>query len=179
MIRTGGYDGNVLFENLELIRTLEAAGGRTLRPLDLFVRRLPPAADHFWSQRVRQAYDEFARPGRLVFWLSVLPMLVVLTVGVGTRALGLVAGLSMIVAAVGRVVGDGRRVFPLKTVFAAPCWILERAFCAWLAVGARLVLGGVPYGGRILTRAATPSRLLRRSYASVRGTRDSKRRAPV
>jgi hypothetical protein len=62
---TGGYDRNVLFENLELVRTVRAAGGTEAHPLDLYVRRLPPKTSHFWSQRVRQAYDEFARPLRL------------------------------------------------------------------------------------------------------------------
>ena len=33
--RVGGYDGDVLFENFELIRTIEIAGGRTCAPLDL------------------------------------------------------------------------------------------------------------------------------------------------
>ena len=71
---TGGYDGDVLFENLELIRTVEAAGGRVLSPPDLYVRRLPPSTAHFWSQRVRQAYDEFARPWRLVAYLVLAPL---------------------------------------------------------------------------------------------------------
>ena len=30
--RTGGYDGNVLFENLEMVRTIKAAGGVELSP---------------------------------------------------------------------------------------------------------------------------------------------------
>ena len=34
---TGGYRGDVLFENLELVRTVRAAGGREAVPLDLFV----------------------------------------------------------------------------------------------------------------------------------------------
>ncbi|MBB5966693.1 glycosyltransferase [Planomonospora venezuelensis] len=71
----GGYDGNVLFENLELIRTVRAHGGRELRPLDLYVRRLPPDPARFWSQRVRQAYDDLAQPARMAFFLSVLPCL--------------------------------------------------------------------------------------------------------
>ena len=62
LARSGGYDGNVLFENLELVRTVQAAGGREVSRPDLFVRRLPPPAPHFWRQRIRQAYDEFARP---------------------------------------------------------------------------------------------------------------------
>src|SRR4051812_7594126 len=59
---TGGYDGRAMFENLELVRTVLAAGGRESVPLDLFVARRPSTARHFWSQRVRQAYDELARP---------------------------------------------------------------------------------------------------------------------
>ena len=69
----GGYDGNVLFENLELVRTVKAAGGLEHSAAGIYVRRLPPSAHHFWSQRVRQAYDEFARPLRLAAWLAVAP----------------------------------------------------------------------------------------------------------
>jgi hypothetical protein len=55
----------VLFENLELIRTVRAGGG-TLRYLrSPLVRRLPPDARTFLSQRVRQAYDSLAQPWRL------------------------------------------------------------------------------------------------------------------
>ena len=64
-LATGGYDGDVMFENLELMRTIEAAGGTVRSPLDLYVRRLPPTARHFAAQRVRQAYDDFAIPARM------------------------------------------------------------------------------------------------------------------
>jgi hypothetical protein len=40
LLAAGGYDGDVLFENLELMRTVEAAGGRTVASRDLLVRRL-------------------------------------------------------------------------------------------------------------------------------------------
>ena len=36
-----------------------------LTPLDLYVARAPPSAAHFRSQRVRQAYDDFAIPARM------------------------------------------------------------------------------------------------------------------
>ena len=74
--RAGGYDGDVLFENLELIRTVEAAGGEVVRADWLFVRRLPPTTAQFASQRVRQAYDSFAQPARLAVELSLLPLIV-------------------------------------------------------------------------------------------------------
>ncbi|HYN96035.1 MAG TPA: glycosyltransferase, partial [Pilimelia sp.] len=70
---TGGYDGDVLFENLELIRTVRAHGGTEARPLGLYVRRQPPDVTRFWSQRVRQAYDDLAQPTRLVTFLGVGP----------------------------------------------------------------------------------------------------------
>ena len=60
----GGYDGDVLFENLELIRTLTVAGASELRDRRLVVRRLPPSTRRFARQRVRQAYDSLAQPAR-------------------------------------------------------------------------------------------------------------------
>ncbi|MDQ3785390.1 MAG: hypothetical protein M3360_11050 [Actinomycetota bacterium] len=71
----GGYDGDVLFENLELIRTVERSGGRVMSPLDLYVERLAPTRARFFSQRVRQAYDNFALLPRMVMWLAVLPLM--------------------------------------------------------------------------------------------------------
>ncbi|PLS75325.1 MAG: hypothetical protein CYG61_07850, partial [Actinobacteria bacterium] len=70
----GGYDGDVLFENLELMRTIEAFGGRVADDPGCLVRRLPPTTRHFWGQRVRQAYDELARPPRMVASLALLPL---------------------------------------------------------------------------------------------------------
>ncbi|HTI34834.1 MAG TPA: glycosyltransferase [Miltoncostaea sp.] len=160
----GGYDGDVLFENLELMRTARAAGGVVATPRDLFVRRLPPSAAHFWSQRVRQAYDEFARPGRMAAALALAPAVALSRRP--ARAAGALAVASVALAEAGRRRDGGRRVFPVRTALAAPAWVAERAVCAWLAVGARLVRGGVPYGGVVMRRAATPSRRLRARAAS-------------
>lgn len=157
---TGGYDGNVLFENLELVRTIRAAGGAEARPFGLYVRRLPPRSDHFWSQRVRQAYDEFARPWRLAVWLSLAPAVGALTIAFGWRALGAVVLTSVALAELGRSRAGGRRYFPHRTVLGAPIWLCERAVCAWVALASRIVLGGIPYRGRIVSRAATPFRQL-------------------
>ncbi len=161
LVRTGGYDGRAMFENLELVRTVRAAGGREAVPLDLFVERRPSTARHFWSQRVRQAYDELARPHRLALQLAVLPAAVLSTLAFGM--LPLIAGVGGIItlAELGRQRSGGARVFPLRASFLAPAWLAERAVCSWLALGARVLFGGVPYRGRILRHAATPSRALR------------------
>src|SRR5213076_2669193 len=66
LLGAGGYDPDVLFENLELIRTVQAVGGRVMAPPDLYVRRLPPSSRRFMEQRVRQAYDDLARPVRFL-----------------------------------------------------------------------------------------------------------------
>ena len=168
LLATGGYDGDVMFENFELVRTVRAAGGTEAVPLDLFVRRRPPTVRQFWSQRTRQAYDEFARPLRLISFLAVLPLAGVL-VARGRRA-ALAAGLAALVglAEAGRRRGDGHEVFPPATALFAPAWVAERAACVWLAVGARLLLGGIPYKGSVLKRAATPICRLRRRVGHLR-----------
>jgi len=145
-LRMGGYDGDVLFENLQLIRTVAAAGGRTVHAPDVYVRRLPPTSRRFWQQRVRQAYDEFAQPLRMAAFLSVLPAAVLLP-GRGRVALALG---TVALAEIGRRRRRGTRVFPATAALLAPVWLLERGACAWLAVGRRVLFGGVEYaGGRI------------------------------
>jgi hypothetical protein len=161
---TGGYDGDVLFENLELVRTVIAAGGRELQLPDVFVRRLPPKTAHFWSQRVRQAYDEFSRPVRLAVSLVLVPGVLLAISAFGWAAAGAAAVVPIIVAETGRRAGRGARVFPAIASLAAPLWVLERGVCVWVAVMMRLVIGGVPYAGGILRRAATPARVLVRRH---------------
>lgn len=166
---TGGYRGDVLFENLELVRTVLAAGGREAVPLDLYVRRRPSSTRHFWSQRVRQAYDELARPVRMGVWLSVLPLMVVLAAVAGWQSL--LGGFLFVsaLAEAGRLRAGGSRIFPAPCSLFAPAWVGERALCAWLAVGTRLAHGGVRYRDSVLTEAATPLAELRRKYAVALG----------
>ena len=72
----GGYDGDVLFENLELVRTVRAGGGRVVDEPALFIRRRPPTLRRFLEQRPRQAYDDWAQPLRFAFFLAAGPALV-------------------------------------------------------------------------------------------------------
>lgn len=158
----GGYDGDVMFENLELIRTVCAHGGRVVAPLDLYVTRRPPTAAHFWSQRVRQAYDEFALPARLACWLAVLPLT---ALALARRRPGRIGLASIGVAALaerGRRRGEGRTAFPSSSSVLAPVWVLERGVCVWLALLQRLRLGGVRYGDVVIPTAAHSLRTLGR-----------------
>ena len=165
LLDAGGYDGDALFENLELIRTVRAAGGRVVTPLDLYVRRAPPSVRHFWSQRVRQAYDDFALPARMAFELPLLPTAVALGLRGRRLAPGAGAVTSVGVAEFGRRRAGGAAVFPASCSLLAPVWLAERALCSWLAVWCRVVRGGVPYAGTVLHKAASSERSLRRRLA--------------
>jgi Glycosyltransferase like family 2 len=174
VLGAGGYDGDVIFENLELIRTIRAAGGSVISPLDLYVARRPPTAGHFLSQRVRQAYDDFAIPPRMAAWLAILPALG-LALGRGRRREPAIAAAGLVaVAELGRRRAGGRRYFPASASALAPFWVLERAVCSWLAVRDRVIRGGVPYGDAVIPRAASSMRRLRRRFA-VDGERERHR----
>ncbi|MGI8848181.1 MAG: glycosyltransferase [Candidatus Dormibacteria bacterium] len=152
ILDVGGYRSDVLFENLELVRTVVAAGGRVERLPGCFVGRQAPSLTVFLRQRVRQAYDELARPGRLAASLAVLPLTVV-----GARrprALGVAAAAIVLAAEYGRRLHGGRTVYPATASLLAPVWILERGICSWIAVGLRL-RGGVNYAGTRIRYAAT------------------------
>ena len=164
--RVGGYDGTVLFENLELVRTLRAAGASELVAYDLFVARRPPDTGHYFAQRVRQAYDEFARPGRLAAQLAVAPALALMSMRFGGRALAGFAVVAIALAEIGRARGGARRVFPPRTAVLAPLWVLERAATSWFAVALRLGRGGVRYSHGTLRVAANRERALRRRLAA-------------
>jgi hypothetical protein len=162
-IYMGGYDEAALFENLELIRTVEAAGGRVLWAPDVFVPRAGPTAATFMRQRVRQAYDDLGQPWRLVRELLWLPMIVWGLLR-HRRTLALGAGAVAALAELGRRRSGGTQAFTWKASLAAPCWVAERACCVWVAVWLRVAKGGVLYRGSRLSKAATSPRTLRRRF---------------
>lgn len=166
LLATGGYDGDVLFENLELMRTVAAAGGSEVAPLDLYVPRLPPSTRHFLGQRVRQAYDDFALPARMGLWLAIVPGLVLAAVRRRPGPPLALAAATVGLAELGRRRAGGRAVFPVSGSLAAPLWVLERGTCAWAALYVRLRRGGVRYVGNRIAVAANSPRALRRSMGS-------------
>ncbi len=150
----GEYCGAVLFENLELLRTISASGGHLRHERGLYVRRQPPSAEHFRRQRVRQAFDSFAQPGRFAVELAVLPLTLWAARRPAGRRTAVAAGVSLVAAAeVGRRRDGGTRVFSPAAALWAPVWAAERAVCSWAAVAWRL-RGGVPYAGQRLKVSA-------------------------
>ena len=160
-VATDGYDGDVIFENFELMRTIAAAGGRVVTPLDLYVRRLPPRTSHFLGQRVRQAYDDIGLPRRLAAYLAVAPL--TLFAAAMRRWGWIAAGVAAIAAMAegGRRRAGGRSYFPWTSSLLAPVWVAERAVSIWLAVASRIRRGGIPYAGRVVPRAVSSSGELR------------------
>ena len=161
---SGAYDGDALFENLELMRTVHAAGGTVVTALGVYVARRPPSARHFLSQRVRQSYDDFAMPARFGAFLALGPLALEQARRRRWRRLAIGALVPVTIAEAGRRRAGGATRFPFSSSLLAPVWVAERSLCAWLALGARL-RGGVRYGGGRLRHSATPLRRLRKRYA--------------
>jgi len=176
LLAAGGYDGDVIFENLELMRTIRAAGGTVISLPDLYVARRPPTTEHFLSQRVRQAYDDFAIPPRMATWLAVLPALGAALARGRRREPVLAAAALVALAECGRRRADGRRYFPVGASVLAPLWLLERGICSWLAVRDRVVRGGIPYGGGVVPRAASSMGRLRRRFSDLRPIHGERKR---
>jgi hypothetical protein len=166
IISLGGYDGDVLFENLELIRTIKAGKGKVLHRSDILVRRLPPSSKHFWSQRVRQAYDDHAQPTRWLFFILLLPALIVLT-SYSIWFVLILAIAVIFIAEVGRRKYGGNKVFNARSSFFAPVWLLERGICTWLALFHRILKGGVRYSGSVISKAANPISEIRRRLKAI------------
>lgn len=168
-LRGRAYDTDVLFENLELERTVRARGGRVVVAHDLFVARLPPSLDRFVEQRVRQAYDDLAQPARLMRELLVLPAV---TVAVARRRWLALAGAALVVAGVaetGRRRAGGAGVYERTAALWAPAWLAERAITVWIALGLRF-RGGVRYRDSRVKRAASSLRRLRREADAARAS---------
>ncbi|MDY0908850.1 glycosyltransferase family 2 protein [Microbacterium sp. CFBP9034] len=165
LLRAGGYSTDVLFENLELERTIAVSGGRVVVARGLLVPRRPPTFRHFAGQRVRQAYDDFAQPARLAVELALLPAFLLAAAGRSWRTLLLLALAGTGVAEVGRRADGARGTVPPTMPLWAPAWMLERAIAVWVALGHRL-RGGIPYAGSRVVRAATPLPRLRQRIAA-------------
>ena len=156
MLRVGHYDGDVLFDNEELIRHFASHGAAVAYANDLFVRKLPPSFRKWIEQRPRQAYEDFGLRVKTIFFASLLPLGIGLPFLLGARATlvigGIFALLAMTVAAAGRARGTAARFFPFTACWWAPFWIFERALSTYLALYWYLVYRGYPFGERVLSK---------------------------
>jgi len=87
-------------------------------------------------ERPRLADDDFVMPVKSAFFFALLPMAMLLMAFAGVRAMagyaGAVAFTSIVLAIRGR--GGASSVFPLRTCFFAPLWVLERSVSVYWAL---------------------------------------------
>ncbi len=156
MLEVGPYDGDVLFDNEEIIRHFARAGASISYAINLFVRKRPPTLRKWIEQRPRQAYEDFGLRAKTALFLS-LPILAV-WVGAGWGLKGLfvyLAGISIAavcLAIAGWFRGMTSGYFPISVPFFAPLWIFERSLSTYWALYWHFARGGYPFGDKILSK---------------------------
>jgi hypothetical protein len=160
MQRVGHYDGDVLFDNEEIVRHFRLKKARICFARDFFILKRPPTFQKWIEQRPRQAYEDFVMRAKTAFFLA-LPIDLILFWAFGgwhfALALALIVALGSILAAA-RGLGDGAtRFFPFWTIFFAPLWIAERSVSTYWAFYWRLTRGGYPFGDKLLAKGTGTS----------------------
>ena len=154
MLRVGHYDGDVLFDNEEIIRHFARA--TVDYAINLFVRKRPPRFRKWIEQRPRQAYEDFGLRAKTALFLGLPVLAAWIAWALGPARLIYyfvwVAILSIVLAATGRFRGTARKYFPMSVCLFAPLWILERTASTYWALYWRFARGGYPFGDKILSK---------------------------
>jgi hypothetical protein len=156
MLRVGPYDGDVLFDNEEIIRHFAREGATVNYAIDLFVRKRPPTLRKWIEQRPRQAYEDFELRAKTALFLS-LPMLAAWTaVMFGWKSLFVyllsISVAAVLLATIGRFRGAASKRFPMAVCFLAPLWVFERSLSTYWALYWYFTRGGYPFGDKILSK---------------------------
>jgi hypothetical protein len=156
MLRVGHYDGDVLFDNEEIIRHFAQAGATITYASDLFVQKRPPGFPKWMEQRPRQAYEDFGLRAKTALFLS-LPMVAIWIAAMGGWKwlfvyLLCISGAAGLIAASGRFRGAASKYFPMSVCFFAPLWVFERSLSTYWALYWHFTRGGYPFGDKILSK---------------------------
>lgn len=131
---------HVLEASDDMARRLETAGAEVFAGTSIFVRRQPGAFREWLERRPRAAGDDLALPMKSFFFLSLLPLMLLLaTVGdlrLAATYGGIIAFASFALAVRGRV--GASEQFPLHAALYAPLWVLERSLSVYWAVFQRM-----------------------------------------
>ena len=156
MLRAGHYDGDVLFDNEEIIRHFAREGATINYATNLFVQKRPPTLKKWFEQRPRQAYEDFGLRMKSAFFFSLIPLAILIGFAGGIKGLAFYAAaigtLALLLATIGRHRGAAAEYFPLSVCLFAPLWIFERSLSTYWALYWHLVHGGYPFGDRILSK---------------------------
>jgi hypothetical protein len=180
MLRVGHYDGDVLFDNEEIVRHFATQGASIAYARDFFILKRPSTLSKWHEQRPRQAYEDFVMRAKTAFFVSLVPLGLGLGIFAGWKVATLyvlvIALAAMLLAAKG--LGDGaRNFFPLFITLYAPLWFLERALSVYWAIYWRIAYGGYPFGERLLAKG-TGSAWIAGGRASVASRRTGERMQP-
>ena len=155
-LRVGHYDGDVLFDNEEIVRHFVLRGADVCYARDFFILKRPPTLRKWMEQRPRQAYEDFVMRAKTALFMSLLPLAALFGLLGGARAaLGFAASVSacaVLLALRGLWRDRAYRFFPLHLSLYAPLWVLERALSVYWALYWRVTRGGYPFGDRLLSK---------------------------
>jgi len=155
MLRVGHYDGDVLFDNEELVRHFIVEGASVCHANDCLVRKRPPTLRKWREQRPRQAYEDFVMRAKTLAFMAALPLAATIAYLWGADALFAYA-LAVSVIATGLAQRGRRgiawRYFPARLTVYAPLWVLERSLSVYWALYWRLFRGGYPFGDKLLSK---------------------------
>jgi hypothetical protein len=155
-LRAGHYDGDVLFDNEEMIRHFATKHATIAYALNFFVQKKPPRFRKWLEQRPRQAYEDFGLRTKTALFVSVPPLLVAIAFFLGKQGvavgLGLGAVVSTCLALAGWLRGRARNVIPIWCCFFAPLWVAERTLSTYAALYWYLTRRGYPFGDRVLSK---------------------------
>jgi hypothetical protein len=122
------------------VRRLVFSGVEVLAALDVFVKREPAELREWFESRPDRASAAFTNGSKAAFFFSLVPMLVFIALAAGIKLAAAVAALlscsAIAIALRGRY--GATQVFPLRAVFFAPLWILERSLSVYVALYDRL-----------------------------------------
>ena len=155
MNRVGHYDGDVLFDNEEIVRHFRFKGAKINYARDFFIQKLPATFEKWIEQRPRQAYEDFVMHAKTVFFLA-LPLDFILTWFIAGGAWALAYVLLIVFGSIftaARGLSDGAlRYYSPLTIFYAPLWIVERSFSTYWAFYWYFTRGGYPFGDRVVSK---------------------------
>lgn len=156
MLRVGHYDGDVLFDNEEIIRHFARAGATVNYAINLFVRKRPPRFRKWVEQRPRQAYEDFGLRMKTALFFALPPLAALAGYAFGGRGLVFfllaLCATAVALAMAGRLRGTAARYFPWSVCLFAPLWIIERTVSTYWALYWHFARGGYPFGDKILSK---------------------------
>ncbi|HEX8651588.1 MAG TPA: hypothetical protein VF708_12170 [Pyrinomonadaceae bacterium] len=155
-LRVGHYDGDVLFDNEEIVRHFIIQGANVCFARDFFILKRPPTLRKWMEQRPRQAYEDFVMRAKTALFMSLLPVAVALGLlngaGVVLEYLSFASVCAVLLALRGLWRDKAYRYFPARIILYAPLWVLERGLSVYWALYWRMARGGYPFGDRLLSK---------------------------